>query len=492
MGIFFTLVYVFVAYLAPTTVFGDLAQYRIEVWIAILAILASSFNASNSGLFKMSETYGVLAMFGCVACSMAFNGLWFIVPATLIGHLSDALPFFLILLNFRTLKQLKLLVATLMAAALFIIYQGASAVFHGDVTSPWVFLMGFGEIHFTRIRGLGILNDPNDLCQFLVGLIPCVFIFWRRSSFPRNFVLVLLPVALLSYGMFLTHSRGGMIGLVVALIVLGRRKFGILPAVITGVVSFIVLSAIGWSGGREISAESGADRMEAWSVGLTLVRTHPFFGVGIGRFDQYFHITAHNTIVVCAAETGVIGLFCWMLMVAPTLIELVMAARSSSATTVADPQAVYPRLLLRTNPAPVGTRAVPHPPLRLAFAMPDGNAAPATASRPFFARPPRGVFSLQTSEPGASTDDEIRRLCNLMVGGLSGFFAAGWFLSRSFTILVFVNIGLALAIHRLGVERGIVPARLPLSKAAKYSGIATIVMIAVVYVMLRITNLLPK
>ncbi len=492
MGIFFTLLYIFTSYLAPTTLFGDLAQYRVELWIAILAMLASCFKASNSGLFKMSETYGVVAMFGCVAFSMAFNGLWFIVPATLIGHLSDALPFFLILLNFRTLKQLKLLVATLMAAALVIIYQGASAVFHGDTASPWVFLMGYGEIHFARIRGLGILNDPNDLCQFLVGLIPCVFIFWRRGSLPRNILLVLLPVAALSYGMFLTHSRGGMVGLVVALIVLGRRKFGILPAVITGAVSFVVLSAIGWSGGREISAESGADRMEAWSVGLTLIRTHPLFGVGIGRFDQYFHITAHNTIVVCAAETGVIGLFCWMLMVAPTLIELVMAARPLSSAAVAGPDGRLAEPLLRAKPASAGTRTIGNPALRLAYATPGAGAATAVASPPSLARPLRGVFSLPSSEPDASSDDEIRRLCNLMVGGLSGFFAAGWFLSRSFTILVFVNIGLALAIHRLGVERGIVPPRLPLAKASKYAGIATVAMITVVYVMLRVTNLLPK
>ena len=52
-------------------------------------------------------------------------------------------------------------------------------------------------------------------------------------------------------------------------------------------------------------------RMEAWATGFDLLKTHPLFGAGMTRFTEFFYITAHNTIMVCAAETGMFGLFWW-------------------------------------------------------------------------------------------------------------------------------------------------------------------------------------
>ena len=37
-----------------------------------------------------------------------------------------------------------------------------------------------------------------------------------------------------------------------------------------------------------------------------MLKSHPLFGVGFGNFADYSDHTAHNSIVVCAAELGLV------------------------------------------------------------------------------------------------------------------------------------------------------------------------------------------
>ena len=55
-------------------------------------------------------------------------------------------------------------------------------------------------------------------------------------------------------------------------------------SIVAGLILFIGLSVAGFSGGRDVSVESGDDRMDAWAAGLEMIRAHPFKGVGFGRF----------------------------------------------------------------------------------------------------------------------------------------------------------------------------------------------------------------
>ena len=64
--------------------------------------------------------------------------------------------------------------------------------------------------------------------------------------------------------------------------------------------------------------ESITERWELIQRGLTLFFKHPLLGIGPDRFPQYSPIAnglyshPHNTIVAIAAETGVIGLICFL------------------------------------------------------------------------------------------------------------------------------------------------------------------------------------
>ena len=55
MGLFFTLLYILIAYLAPATVFGSLAEYHVEVIIAILTLICSIPSLQQSSLTRIPK-----------------------------------------------------------------------------------------------------------------------------------------------------------------------------------------------------------------------------------------------------------------------------------------------------------------------------------------------------------------------------------------------------------------------------------------------------
>jgi O-antigen ligase len=76
--------------------------------------------------------------------------------------------------------------------------------------------------------------------------------------------------------------------------------------------------------GRQISAEGGADRLELWSEGLELLKHSKFLGIGYHNFVDEVGLTAHNSFVLVASESGIIGL---ILFVATIVISYTQLAR---------------------------------------------------------------------------------------------------------------------------------------------------------------------
>ena len=296
---------------------------------------------------------------------------------------------------------------------------------------------------FYRLRGLGEINDPNDFGQLIVCVIPLMFIFWRAKKMIRNIVCVILPVCVLLFGVFLTHSRGAFLALMAVAVVAARRRIGTLPALLVAVGLFVAAMALHFTGGREISAESGADRTELWGAGLQMLKSHPLFGVGFGNFAGLSPaITAHNSIVVCAAELGLFGLYFWSLFLFPTVRDALAAA----------------------SPAKVS------------------EGEPIVAEEGLFPRPTRKIEALDKTE--------INRLGRLMVLSLTGFLVAGMFLSRAYVIDV-VSAGR----HGGGGLRDGSAARDDCSPHAAgarllYAGGLMIALVLLMYIMIRVLNLM--
>jgi putative inorganic carbon (HCO3(-)) transporter len=166
-----------------------------------------------------------------------------------------------------------------------------------------------------RIQYVGIFNDPNDLGLLFVAVLPMALYLGLHGKFLRR-VFWLAGAALLLYGVYLTNSRGALL----AVLVIG----GVYVWYRQGAVTAGVLGALGLAGMKLLSSRmneldadesSAAGRVDAWYEGLHMFLSQPLFGVGAGNFTDHNNLTAHNSLVLVLAETGFAGFVLWLAFV---------------------------------------------------------------------------------------------------------------------------------------------------------------------------------
>lgn len=84
---------------------------------------------------------------------------------------------------------------------------------------------------------------------------------------------------------------------------------------------------------------------------------------------------------------------------------------------------------------------------------------------------------------------EIAKFARLLVLSFTGFLVTGWFLSRAYILTLFLLGGFTEAIYEIAHERGMVPDRLPFRRVLKYSALAAVGLVLMIYILLRIVNL---
>lgn len=169
-----------------------------------------------------------------------------------------------------------------------------------------------------RIQYVGIFNDPNDLGLLFATTIPMAFFLsWRSGAIGRLFWLA--SAGMLLYGTYLTNSRGALLAvLIVGGIYVWHRR-GAVTAATLGAVGLACLKLLS-SRMQELDAgeESANGRVEAWYEGMHMFLSHPLFGVGAGNFTEYNELTAHNSFILVLAETGFFGYLVWLAFVGYT------------------------------------------------------------------------------------------------------------------------------------------------------------------------------
>jgi hypothetical protein len=467
MGFVLSILYFVVNYLTPTIVFGPLAVYRVELILAIMIFIISIPKLMGSFIYKTPQLVAVIGLAFAGSLSILFGMHW-IGGAVLMfpAFLPCAFAYLLVCLHCNSKKKLQVIVLMLLLVCLFVIVHGyidlhyhvsqSSSSLPGasdsdnmdfwDILHPYVLAQqsGTGEIIY-RLRGLGLINDPNDFGQVIVCVIPLLFMFWRPKNSPRNIMFVILPVCALLFGVYLTHSRGALLALIAIMIVAARRRIGTLPALLIAGGVFVAAMALNFTGGRGISAESGSDRTALWGAGLQMLKSHPLFGVGLGTFidncDGCGH-TAHNSLVVCAAELGLFGLFFWCLFLFTTMRD---------ALTIASPAKV-------TEPDP--------------------------------AMPEEGRSSHKASKIEVIDKAEFNRLGRLLVLSFTGFLVAGWFLSRAYVMTFFLLGGMVEMVYEMALCRGMIEPRLRMGRLLPYVGGFEVSLVLLMYVLLRTVNLM--
>jgi hypothetical protein len=467
MGFVLSILYFVTSYLTPPVLFGPLAVARVELILAIIIAFVSILKIRGSIILRTPQSVALIGLALAGSLSVLFGIHWAggavkAFPA----FLPCAYAYFLVCLHCVSKKKLKIIVFMLLLVCMFVITKGYIDLMHGvsgnsapqpgvaesynpylwDMQHPYLFRMGNdkGEF-FYRLRGLGFINDPNDFAQLIVCLIPLMFIFWRPKKIISNIIFVTVPVSALLFGVYLTHSRGALLALMAIIILAARRRTGTLPALLLAGGVFAASLALNFTGGRDISADAGSDRTALWSSGLQMLKSHPLFGVGLGAFadncDGCGH-TAHNSLVVCAAELGLFGLYFWCLFLFPSIRD---------ALAIASPAKVNETCPLMSE---------------------------------------EGILELGESKIEVVEKAEINRFGRLLVLSFAGFLVAGWFLSRAYIMTFFLLGGMVEVVYEMALRRGMIAPRLQMARVLLYSSILAILLILLMYILLRTVNLM--
>ncbi|WDS36903.1 O-antigen ligase family protein [Pseudoxanthomonas sp.] len=165
-----------------------------------------------------------------------------------------------------------------------------------------------------RIQYVGIFNDPNDLGMLFVLALPmAMYLSARGGGFGLLRLFWLGAGLMLLYGIYLTDSRGALLAVAAVLGIWLWRKRGIVVAALLGGTCLAGLLLLP-SRLQDLSPdeESASGRVDAWYEGFQMFISHPLFGVGADNFTDYNNLTAHNSLILVLAETGIVGFTLWL------------------------------------------------------------------------------------------------------------------------------------------------------------------------------------
>lgn len=249
---------------------------------------------------------------------------WFAIPISLLAQLwfGGALTYFnafakviivylMVIFTVDSMKRVKIFVWAMVGLSGLLALQAAMLFFTGKGLFGGKAIIEHGVF---RARGIGIFEDPNDLALNIITWVPFLLPKFHKPFMSRNsiiaFILLLLSVA----GVYFTRSRGGMLGLGAVMAFYFYRRVGWFFSLAPIVVLVLVLLTMPRMGGVDTEGGSGRTRMEHWSAGMTMFKSHPVFGVGYLRFGEFHPYTAHNSFILVLAEMGFMGIFIWVSM----------------------------------------------------------------------------------------------------------------------------------------------------------------------------------
>ncbi|MBZ5595233.1 MAG: O-antigen ligase family protein [Acidobacteriia bacterium] len=351
MGIFFLILYLFTSFIFPGEIFPGLIPYHLPYWIGIGGLAASLVLVfvRRGAPLRSIQVYILFGFFTVLILSWVIaDHSWGALPEASKQFAPSLTMFVLTVCSVDSLRKLNVVTGFVVLLSFMILAQGFAAYHFGINKKMFLFDAARAEEHSPeadtvdesstddpdepaneddapakRIRGLGILHDPNDLALSFVATLPLISIGVRRLRIMR-FLLAFLLSAALCYGVYLTHSRGGTLGLLFVLFCIFARRVGRLRAVMLVGILAIGAVAVDIGGGRSFSVqdESAVGRIDAWSEGLQMLKSQPITGVGYRQFTEHHPLTAHNSFVLCFAETGLVGYFLWLSLLGITLLQL--------------------------------------------------------------------------------------------------------------------------------------------------------------------------
>ncbi len=235
--------------------------------------------------------------------------------------------FFLACLLIDSREKLKYFTLPIILSSVYLIYWANSQYLWGH--------------YYGRLRGPMGTDENFFAMMFVIGLPFFYYLGWYiHNKFFRYLLWILIPFGW--HAVFLTGSRGGLLGLVVTILFVAFRS----PKKIFGFLLIpIFILAYQWQAGSvmkerahtisEYEQESSAQtRLEAWQAAIKMIKKHPFLGVGLASFGPAFPDfsdkkprAAHNTFFQIAAESGIVAGISYLFIILSAFLLLFRASK---------------------------------------------------------------------------------------------------------------------------------------------------------------------
>lgn len=340
MGFSSYLIYVALAYTRVIELFApELMAYRPMVVLWLVAFATGVVHAARGpGVAASGRHLWMLAMLvlGIAMSLLVSDGVGAAMAG--VGQFSAAaMMFVLTVLHATSLRRLLIACGVILASTFFLALASFASFQYGFMVDQLIVrqpismelikstdevfsipAMDQSGLYMYRVHGVGFFDDPNDFAQAIVSVLPWLWWFYRPGRWVRNVFLIFMPGALLGYVIYLTHSRGALLGIASVMFFGVRNALGTTRTALVIAMLAAIASMGSFTGGRGFSSsgdESAAGRIQAWVEGLAMLGSSPIFGVGFGNFLNYNILTAHNSFVLCFAELGYFGFFCWISLI---------------------------------------------------------------------------------------------------------------------------------------------------------------------------------
>jgi O-antigen ligase len=334
----------------PKIAFGLLIVFLLMLYSSV-AIILPQLNAYRPVLLVAAAAVGTLAI-GLARTGQSLRITWPQTPL-LIAFLGVA-----VISTFSAIYLRKAVDTTFDFSKIFLIYL----VIENTVVNEsrlrkilWTLVLGglfpaigtiqhyFAGILIEGSRGswVGVFKNPNEDAYCLAVLIPLAIALMYKSRWHLR-VLLAGIIAIDLVGIFLTFSRGGVLGLVAGLGLVGWKQKSYVIRVGMIVTLALGLSAAGafWTRNQDFKDVSSdttfKQRIATIIAGGRMFLDHPLLGVGPGcsivAYPLYvpteyldcgcqLQLVIHNSFVQVLSELGALGFICFMALLGTSMFD---------------------------------------------------------------------------------------------------------------------------------------------------------------------------
>jgi O-antigen ligase len=201
-----------------------------------------------------------------------------------------------------------------------------------------------------RARWVDVYADPNHLAMAMVFLVPVALTALVRGPGLGMRAVGLLSLVASSACIVITHSRGGALGLALALLLWAVREKKKARALTAFALLLVGLAALApksfWNRTETVTSfrqdASAMGRVHAWEVAAAINRDRPILGVGAGAFRYAWPLyapvdargeayVAHNVFLEVLGDLGALGFFLFLGFVSSNLAGGFRAGREGEA-----------------------------------------------------------------------------------------------------------------------------------------------------------------